>query len=87
MKFYPKKSRRPLKAIRYFCLECHGWDRRRKDSGRPIEEVRNCLDELCPLYDFRFGRNPHLKGGKGNPKALEDYRKSQEKSHEDRISQ
>ena len=58
---YPKKPKRPLRAIRYFCFECMGWDRRYKDSGKPIEDVKNCTDEMCSLYDFRFGKNPFLK--------------------------
>jgi hypothetical protein len=44
-----------------------------KNAGKPNDDVRNCTDDLCPLYDFRFGKNPHLKGGKGNPEALKKY--------------
>lgn len=58
MKLYPKKSKKPLQAIRYFCFECMGWDRRAKDSGKPFDDVLNCTDEMCPLFDFRKGRNP-----------------------------
>ena len=58
VKYYPKKSKRPLQAIRYFCFECMGWDRRSKDSGKPFEDVRHCTDDMCPLFDFRFGKNP-----------------------------
>ena len=60
-KYYPKKSKRPVTAIRYFCFECMGWDRRSKDSGKPFEDVKGCTDEMCPLYDFRFGKNPFVK--------------------------
>lgn len=42
----------PLRAIRAKCLECAG---RRK-------VVRNCEEADCPLFAFRFGKNPHRKG-------------------------
>ena len=58
VKYYPKKSKKPLRAIRYFCFECMGWDRRYKDSGKPFEDVKGCTDKMCPLFDFRMGRNP-----------------------------
>lgn len=38
-----------LKAIRNKCLECCG------DSPY---EVKNCTSKTCPLYVFRFGKNP-----------------------------
>ena len=41
----------PAKAIRAFCLEC---------VETPFE-VKNCTAPGCPLYPFRFGRNPYLK--------------------------
>ena len=72
-RYYPKKARKPLRAIRYFCFECMGWDRRSPDSGKPFEDVKNCTDPMCPLYEFRFGKNPYLKGGKGNVTALKKY--------------
>jgi len=34
------------KAIRYFCLECCGWQ---------YNEVRDCQSCLCPLYPYRLG--------------------------------
>jgi len=51
----------PIHAIRYFCLECVCWS---------FEEVEHCTSPLCPLYPFRFGKNPSRKGiGRqgGNP--------------------
>lgn len=42
----------PLKAIRAKCLECAG---RRK-------AVRNCEEANCPLFAFRFGKNPKRRG-------------------------
>ena len=40
----------PVKAIRAFCLEC---------SGGSTSEVKCCPVEKCPLYPFRFGKNPY----------------------------
>jgi hypothetical protein len=79
IKYYPKKAKSPLRSIRYFCFECMGWDRQKRDSGRPFEDVKNCSDDLCPLYEFRFGRNSYLnlKGKlKGNLEALKKYHRS-----------
>jgi len=36
----------PLKAIRYHCLECVGFNK---------EEVERCTCPLCPLYPYRMG--------------------------------
>jgi hypothetical protein len=43
----------PLKAIRKHCLEC---------SGASSKEVSECIITDCPLYIFRFGKNPNRKG-------------------------
>ena len=42
-------------AIRRFCLECGCW--------QPIE-VKECTAPMCPLYAFRFGRDPSLNRSK-----------------------
>jgi len=42
----------PIKAIRKKCLEC---------GGRP-SEVRRCEISDCPLFIYRFGKNPNRKG-------------------------
>lgn len=60
-----RKSLSPTKAIRIFCFECMGMDRRNPKAERPYEDVQNCTDFDCPLYDFRFGKNPH-HGRAGN---------------------
>lgn len=39
----------PVKAIRAYCLEC---------VGHQKNEVKNCTITACPLFPFRFGRNP-----------------------------
>ena len=49
----------PLKAIRLKCLDC---------SCDSANEVRLCPIKQCPLYNFRFGKNPNRKGlGNRNP--------------------
>lgn len=48
-----------LKAIKEKCLDC---------SAYIYKEVKNCKYHDCQLYNFRFGRNPKLKG-KGNKAA------------------
>lgn len=42
----------PLMAIKEFCMECCGWER----SG-----VKSCSAPLCPLFEFRNGKNPYHK--------------------------
>lgn len=68
LKTYPKKSKSPIQAIRYFCFECMGWDRRSPDSGKPFEDVKSCTDPDCPLFDFRFGKNPFHSRAKVDPR-------------------
>ena len=50
----------PLKAIRAKCLDC---------SGGQSKEVRACQPVDCPLYPYRFGKNPK-RLGIGNKKAV-----------------
>lgn len=44
-----KEIKNPVKAIRAFCLECLG----------TYEEIKVCSATKCPLYLFRFGKNPY----------------------------
>ena len=59
--YYPKKASSPLKAIKFFCRECFGMDRRKKAQVENVELVRDCTDPMCPLFDFRLGKNPFIK--------------------------
>lgn len=43
----------PIKAIRRWCLKC---------SGFQPSEVRRCEISDCPLFFYRFGKNPNRKG-------------------------
>jgi hypothetical protein len=40
----------PIKAIRAKCLDC---------CGGSSNEVKLCPATECPIYAFRFGRNPY----------------------------
>lgn len=42
----------PLEAIRAKCLDC---------SGGSWKEVELCVLPNCPLYPYRFGKNPYRK--------------------------
>ena len=46
------KIKSPLKAIRAHCIQCVG----------TYNEIKECGgDGTCPLFDFRFGKNPYRK--------------------------
>jgi hypothetical protein len=47
----------PLRAIRAKCLDC---------SDMSSNEVKLCGFTDCPLYPYRFGKNPNRKGIGGN---------------------
>jgi hypothetical protein len=64
--FYPKKDKSPAKAIRLFCKECCGLDRREKTKTGLSNLIDECSDPCCPIFDFRFGRNPFYSRP-GNP--------------------
>lgn len=54
----------PVKAIRAYCLSCV--------CGNAAE-VRRCEITRCPLYPFRFGKNPYY-GKKGRvEESPEDF--------------
>jgi hypothetical protein len=58
--YYPRKVKSPLKAIRHFCFSCMGMDRRDKKPEHPYDDVKGCTDPICPLFDFRTGKNPFM---------------------------
>jgi len=47
------KNLSPLKSIRKHCLEC---------TCGSMNEVKKCIITDCPLFPFRFGKNPNRKG-------------------------
>lgn len=42
----------PIKAIRAKCIDC---------MGGSVYEVALCPSKDCPLWAFRFGKNPNIK--------------------------
>ena len=53
----------PVRAIRQKCLDC---------SNGSANEVKACPVERCPLYAFRFGKNPYRQ-----PRALTEAQKKE----------
>jgi hypothetical protein len=49
------KGRPSVKRIRAYCHFCMG------ESSKLIRECSNCI---CPLFIYRMGKNPHVKGRK-----------------------
>ena len=47
--FKGKVIKSPAKAIRAFCKEC-------VETSKDIEE---CTGWYCPIFPFRFGKNPY----------------------------
>lgn len=45
-----KEIKSPLKAIRAKCLDC---------CCGQVQEVKLCRVKDCPLFPFRFGKNPY----------------------------
>jgi hypothetical protein len=56
-----KRRLTPLKSIRSKCLDCM--------CGQP-KEVRKCTSTDCPLFEYRFGKNPSRSGIGGNINQL-----------------
>lgn len=54
------RGRASVKLIRKFCLECMNGSKRL---------VRECPSLLCPLHQYRFGKNPK-RAGVGNKRPI-----------------
>ncbi len=45
-----------------------------------VQEIKLCPSENCPLFKYRFGKNPAYKGSiTGNPEALKKAREALKK--------
>ena len=53
-RWIPKQQKNPVKAIREMCIEYMG-------GGQPYELIKECPNNKCALYAFRFGSNPYRK--------------------------
>ena len=71
-RYQPKKCKNPVKAIREFCIECMGG---RQNDGY-MKHIKDCGSPDCPVFDFRFGNNPHHK---------QNLTKEQRKEKSDRL--
>ena len=56
-RYKPKKQKKPLKAIREFCIECMGG----RDNEDCLKQIKDCGSPDCALYEFRLGKNPFHK--------------------------
>ena len=56
--YYPKKAKTLLRSIKLFCKECMDMERSEPVTHENIELVRECHNPMCPLFDFRMGKNP-----------------------------
>ena len=63
----------PIKAIRAKCLDC---------CCGQANEVKLCTCKDCPLYTFRFGKNPY----RNRNLTDEQRRKAAERLHKGRIA-
>jgi hypothetical protein len=62
----------PAKAIRQMCVECMGghdgyigWKDEVVPPYSPYGLIADCTAPRCPLYPFRFGKNPFHSRSKG----------------------
>lgn len=67
---------KPLTSIREFCYECCGFSR---------ADVKTCPSKKCPLWPFRFGKNPYVSRNmseeqrRKSAERLKKYRKENAK--------
>ena len=54
-RYQPRKEKKPVKAIREFCIECMGG----RESEGHLKRITECASPDCALFEFRFGKNPH----------------------------
>ncbi len=69
-----------LKKIKAFCKECIPDLKPRECEGIVLNTPESKKYGKCPLWIYRFGRNPYLKG-KGNVKNLIPFKKSRDKTY------
>ena len=54
-RYKPRKEKKPVNAIREFCIECMGG----RESEGYAKRVNECVSPECSLFEFRFGKNPY----------------------------
>ncbi len=63
------KNITPIKAIRYHCVECMGYQ---------YSLIEGCTSPLCALYPYRMGSNPAIDGSQKRGKIPEGLAKFHE---------
>lgn len=70
-----KEKQSPLKQIRLYCLQC---------VCGSSDEVKRCSIKDCPLWSFRFGKNPFRTVSEEQKEAfrsrMENYRNNKANS-------
>lgn len=56
---YAKKGKKIKVAVRLFCGECMGMSRTKEKIEYPQDDVIGCTDPMCPLFEWRLGKNPY----------------------------
>ena len=69
-----------LKKIKSYCRDCAPDFKPHECDGIILNTDETKKYGKCPLWIYRFGRNPNLKG-KGNVKNLIPFKKAREKMH------
>lgn len=52
--YFPKKSLLSQKAIRHFCSFCMGMNINVLTDPVPYQDIQDCRDVLCALWEFRL---------------------------------
>ncbi len=69
--YYAKKATKIKTAVRLFCGECMGMCRTERDAAYPQEDVKDCTDRMCPLFEWRMGTNPYR--AKRDPRIAAEF--------------
>jgi hypothetical protein len=84
---FAKKAKKPLAAIRMFCCECMGMSRTVPTLVIPQEDIKGCTDLMCPLYEWRFGKNAYpskAKAEMARERFLKHHRTAQKRVKDQR---
>ena len=76
--FWHYKPKTRKQALRAFCYECMGADRQEENPTLHHDDIRNCTDPMCPLFDFRTGKNPYAAKREVSQAGLDALRKYRE---------
>lgn len=67
----------PVKVMREFCKTC---------MGGSAEEIKKCTAKTtCPIYPWRFGKNPYRKKKEYTDEELAELRERMKKASESKV--